>query len=112
MLEYLGGGSLNSILNDNQAKPGIAQMLFSKPSFTYASLLSKARDIADALDYLHSGIHGEASIIHRDLKPDNVGFTSEVFTHSLTHSLNHSLTHSLTHSGYIKIIRLWSVHMC
>jgi serine/threonine protein kinase len=77
VLEYLGGGSLNSILNDNQAKPGIAQMLFSKPSFTYASLLSKARDIADALDYLHSKVHDGASIIHRDLKPDNVGFTMD-----------------------------------
>ena len=76
VLEYLGGGSLNTILSQNQSKPGFAQKLFRRPTFTYANLLSKARDMAEALDFLHRRSHNGASIIHRDLKPDNVGFTS------------------------------------
>jgi len=39
-------------------------------------LLAKARDIAEALHYLHFICHRGATIIHRDLKPDNIGFTS------------------------------------
>eukprot|EP00596_Hydrurales_sp_CCMP1899_P008334 CAMPEP_0119047376 /NCGR_PEP_ID=MMETSP1177-20130426/52811_1 /TAXON_ID=2985 /ORGANISM="Ochromonas sp, Strain CCMP1899" /LENGTH=669 /DNA_ID=CAMNT_0007021909 /DNA_START=346 /DNA_END=2355 /DNA_ORIENTATION=- len=76
VLEWLGGGSLNTILSQNQAKPGLAQKLFRRPTFTYANLLSKARDMAEALDFLHSRCHPGATIIHRDLKPDNVGFTN------------------------------------
>ena len=76
VLEFLGGGSLNSILDQNQSKQGIAHRLFRRPSFTYQSLFAKARDIAEAFKYLHSQISDKAMIIHRDLKPDNVGFTS------------------------------------
>jgi hypothetical protein len=65
VLEYLGGGSLNSILAESQHKPGLAQRLFHKPSFNFVDLLYKARDMADALDYLHSHCHVGASIIHR-----------------------------------------------
>ena len=76
ILEWLGGGTLNSILSQHQVKSGLAQKLFRRPSFTYQNLLSRARDIAEALRYLHSHCHIGASIIHRDLKPDNVGFNS------------------------------------
>ena len=76
VLEYLGGGSLSNILALNQAKPGLAQKLFRRPTFTYATLLSRARDMADALHFLHEECHPGATIIHRDLKPDNVGFTA------------------------------------
>ena len=76
VLEYLGGGSLNTILSQNATKPGFAQRLFRRPTFTYSNLLSKARDIAEALNFLHQRCHNGATIIHRDLKPDNVGFTS------------------------------------
>ena len=44
VLEYLGGGSLNSILQENQSKGGFAQRLFRRPTFTYANLLSKVRN--------------------------------------------------------------------
>lgn len=77
VLEYLGGGSLHTILAQNQEKPGFAQKLFRRPNFTYSNLLSKARDIAEALDFLHTRAHPGAVIIHRDLKPDNVGFTAD-----------------------------------
>lgn len=76
VLEWLGGGTLNSILNQHQVKSGLAQKLFRRPSFTYQTLLLRARDIAEALRFLHSHCHVGASIIHRDLKPDNVGFNS------------------------------------
>lgn len=94
VLEYLGGGTLNTILSANQ-QTGIASKIFRRPTFTYANLLSKLKDVADALDYLHSKCYDTATIIHRgntirlfiallrcaclyiDLKPDNVGFTSE-----------------------------------
>lgn len=65
VLEWLGGGSLNTILSQNQAKPGLAQKLFRRPTFTYANLLSKARDMAEALDFLHSRCHPGATVIHR-----------------------------------------------
>lgn len=67
VLEWLGGGSLNTILSQNQAKPGLAQKLFRRPTFTYANLLSKARDMAEALDFLHSRCHPGATIIHRGI---------------------------------------------
>jgi hypothetical protein len=38
-------------------------------------LLQRAKEIAEALEYLHCEFHEGATIIHRDLKPDNVGFT-------------------------------------
>ena len=65
VLEYLGGGSLNTLLAQHQVKPGFAQRLFRRPSFTYTQLLERARDIADALDYLHNKCHEGATIIHR-----------------------------------------------
>mmetsp|Transcript_6071 Transcript_6071/g.10107 ORF Transcript_6071/g.10107 Transcript_6071/m.10107 type:complete len:547 (+) Transcript_6071:90-1730(+) len=65
VLEYLEGGSLNSILSQHQVKPGLASMLFHKPSFTYLQLLQRAQEMAEALDYLHFRCHPGASIIHR-----------------------------------------------
>ena len=76
VLEYLGGGSLHTVLSQNQSRPGLAQKLFRRPTFTYANLLAKVRDMAEALDYLHTRVQDGAMILHRDLKPDNVGFTS------------------------------------
>ncbi len=85
VLEHLGGGSLNTMLNKNQEQkdigkdttsgPSFTNKLFRKPSFTYANLLQNARLMAEGLDYLHRTCHPGACFIHRDLKPDNVGFT-------------------------------------
>lgn len=65
VLEYLAGGSLNTLLNENLAKPGLAQKLFRKPTFTYLQLLQSAKDMAEALDYLHFKVHDGATILHR-----------------------------------------------
>jgi hypothetical protein len=77
VVEYLGGGSLNGVLSQNIAKPGFANKLFRKPTFTYPVLLQRARDLADSLDYLHRRFFPGCTLIHRDLKPDNVGFTGD-----------------------------------
>ena len=68
VLEYLGGGSLQTMLSQNQSKPGLAQKLFRRPTFTYLNLLIKSRDMADALNYLHEGVSEGVTVIHRDLK--------------------------------------------
>lgn len=64
VLEYLGGGTLTNILTQNQ-QVGIASKIFRRPSFTYASLIAKLRDMADAFEYLHFKCHERAMIIHR-----------------------------------------------
>ena len=84
VLEYLSGGSLAAILAKNQQSSSAtassilsASRFFRRPTFTYSMLLSKARDIAEALNFLHFLFHTGASILHRDLKPDNIGFTAQ-----------------------------------
>ena len=77
VLEYIEGGSLYTILDQNQAKSGLAHRLFRRPTFTYMSLLMKIRELADTFRYLHYGLGDDVTIIHRDLKPDNVGFTMD-----------------------------------
>mmetsp|Transcript_3431 Transcript_3431/g.5353 ORF Transcript_3431/g.5353 Transcript_3431/m.5353 type:complete len:253 (-) Transcript_3431:276-1034(-) len=77
VLEWLGGGSLSSVLGEREKKTGLSHKLFKKSTFTYSTLLSMAKDIADAFYYLHNHVHEGATIIHRDIKPDNIGFTSD-----------------------------------
>jgi hypothetical protein len=74
VLEWLNGGSLSSLLNENQGRSSFTKVFFRRPSFTYEALLNRAKEMAEALDYLHSRCFPGATIIHRDLKPDNVGF--------------------------------------
>eukprot|EP01036_Dinobryon_divergens_P032454 gene32454-42044_t len=81
-LEFLGGGTLKSLLYD---KPRIFQLMEAAVAlFTVDTndklkqILLMARDIASALYYLHDRFHPDACIIHRDLKPDNVGFTDNM----------------------------------
>lgn len=97
VLEYLGGGSLNSLLSQHQTKPGLAQRLFRKPSFTYATLLERAKEMAEALDYLHFRCYPGATIIHRGTDTFSISLTRFLASHSLSiFSLSHSLSHSLT----------------
>jgi len=77
VLEYLAGGSLTAKQAPASSSRGLNQRLFGRSTFDLRTLLSKARDIASALDYLHSHVHPEATFIHRDLKPDNIGFTRD-----------------------------------
>lgn len=77
VIEYLSGGSLFQLLNKYQTKPSLAQRLFRKPTFTYSQLLDRAKEMVNALLYMHQNCNGGATIIHRDLKPDNVGFAAD-----------------------------------
>jgi hypothetical protein len=65
VLEYLSEGTLHDLLAQHEAKRGFANLMFRKPTFTYVQLLQKARDMAEALDYLHFRCHPGATIIHR-----------------------------------------------
>ena len=68
--------SLSGLLNlegNVEARPSI----FSKRAFTYEQFLKIAKDLSDALVYLHNTFHPEAMIIHRDLKPDNMGLAND-----------------------------------
>lgn len=56
--EYLSGGSLESLLSEKAKQ---------KQTLPLSQILSFARDIARALNWLH-----HKSIIHRDLKPANI----------------------------------------
>jgi hypothetical protein len=64
VLEYLSRGTLHDLLEHTESKRGLA-MMFRKPTFTYMQLLQRARDMAEALDYMHFRCHPGATIIHR-----------------------------------------------
>ena len=55
----------------------ICVFISKKQKFSYLEALTMARDLADALDYLHCHVHNAVQIIHRDIKPDNIGWTSD-----------------------------------
>lgn len=65
VLEFLGGGTLGNILSSNLIKPGISQQIFHRSTFGFYNLVSKARDLASALEYMHQRIVPGATIIHR-----------------------------------------------
>ena len=48
-------------LNANDSRPSV----FRRRAFSYTELLKLAKNLADALNYLHTQTHEEASIIHR-----------------------------------------------
>jgi len=78
VLEWLSGDTLHSILYRNQkSKPGVLMPYSKEPTFNMTSLLSKAKELASAIDYLHHRVHPGATIIHRDLKPDNIAFAKD-----------------------------------
>ena len=77
VLEYLANGSLHSALSSNVNTGKGSLFNRHRPTFGWPNLLAKARDLADAFDYLHRRCCEHASVLHRDLKPDNVGFTAD-----------------------------------
>lgn len=50
--------------------------LFRRRPFSFGRTLELAKNLADALRYLHSEINDDGMIIHRDLKPENLGLNS------------------------------------
>lgn len=75
VLEYMGKGTLTNLLKKHVIidECTLPERLFRKPSFTYFELITHAKEIAMAFDYIHRQCHSNAIILHRDLKPDNIG---------------------------------------
>lgn len=65
VMERLGGGSLQYLLAE-------AGELSCRIPLRKA--LQIVRDLANALQYLHTDFHPDAVLIHRDLKPDNIWY--------------------------------------
>ena len=65
---------LNVLLGLNNSDGGT---FMKSRHFSFPEVLRIAKDLADALDYCHTKVHGNAMIIHRDLKPENLGLTAE-----------------------------------
>lgn len=67
VLEFMPGGSLQSLLNKHQIKSTstIPQKLFRKPSFNFMELLQHSLEIAQAVHHLHRLSHQDAMILHR-----------------------------------------------
>ncbi len=57
--------TLAGVLKEHEMKPGLANRLLHKPSFTYLELLRHSRNIASAINYLHHSLHPEVTVIHR-----------------------------------------------
>ena len=66
---------LNVMLGLNNPDSGTSFM--SRSTFTLQEVLKIAKDLADALDYIHTQVHRDAMIIHRDLKPENLGLSAD-----------------------------------
>ena len=79
VLEYLGGGSMRHMFENTAKKRrnSIVSKFTEKNTFSFAETLSRARQLASALNYLHRECNSEACIIHRDLKPDNIAFADD-----------------------------------
>jgi serine/threonine protein kinase len=61
-------------LNSNEeSRPSI----FHRRKFSYVEVLQLAKDLADAICYIHRDVNAHAMIIHRDLKPENLGLSSD-----------------------------------
>jgi serine/threonine protein kinase len=75
VLELLDGGTLKDLFQSTISKQFLLPLkAFRKSTFTFDSLLMKARELAQALQYLHYDTHYGVTVLHRDLKPDNIGF--------------------------------------
>jgi serine/threonine protein kinase len=70
VMERLDGGSLQYLLTEADE---------CQCRIPLRKALQIARDLGNALQYLHSDFHPEAVLIHRDLKPDNIWYNSILF---------------------------------
>ncbi|KAG5188764.1 kinase-like domain-containing protein [Tribonema minus] len=85
VLEYLEMGTLADRLNAG-APPGQEETGYNKiikgtkkyQRFHQVTMLERAMELAEALEYLHHSVCGGAAfVVHRDLKPDNIGFKAD-----------------------------------
>jgi serine/threonine protein kinase len=67
---------LSQVLELNSAEDSRPSM-FRKRAFSYVQVLQIAKNLADALRYIHEEISPSAMVIHRDLKPENLGLADD-----------------------------------
>jgi len=67
---------LSEVLDLNSAEES-RPSLFQRRKFTYVEVLQMAKDLANAIDYIHREIDPACMIIHRDLKPENLGLAAD-----------------------------------
>ena len=61
VVEYINQGTLGMVANTNMS---------------FYEALSKGRELASALQYLHTNCVAGGMVIHRDLKPENIGISN------------------------------------
>jgi serine/threonine protein kinase len=76
VLEYLEDGLVDMISTSKGTDKLIRKLLPSHKSIPFSSVLLIARDVANALDYLHTGVSPEISLIHCQVEPENIRFDS------------------------------------
>ena len=52
-------------LDVREENRGITQKLFRKSTFSYTTLLTMARDMSNAMHYLHTQVYPGATVVHR-----------------------------------------------
>lgn len=74
VLEWLEEGLVNMISTSKGTDKLIRKLMPTRKSIPFSSVISIASDVANALEYLHSGVSPDASVIHCQLEPDNIRF--------------------------------------
>ena len=75
VMERLDGGTLSQLLGYDNRIRDRRRRFWQKKKMSYMDVLKCARNLADALAYLHGRAIPNVMVLHRDLKPDNIGFT-------------------------------------
>ena len=73
VLERLDGGTLTQLLGYDTRIRDRRRRFWRKKQRSYTESLTHAKNIANALEYLHERAVPGSMCLHRDLKPDNIG---------------------------------------
>jgi serine/threonine protein kinase len=76
ILEWLESGLVDMISTSTGKDKLIRKLIPSHKSIPFNSVVTIARDLANALDYLHTGVSYDVSIIHCQVEPENIRFDS------------------------------------
>ncbi|CAJ1944437.1 unnamed protein product [Cylindrotheca closterium] len=75
VLERLDGGTLSQMLGYDTRIRDRRRRFWKKKQMPYFDVLTCARALAVAMEYIHDKAIPNSILLHRDLKPDNIGFT-------------------------------------
>lgn len=77
VIEYLQQGTLADALKYREIERQQSKRFYVPEQFP--NMITRTRELAGALEYLHSKVAPDISIIHRDIKPDNIGIAGTTF---------------------------------